>query len=219
MHLGVAPWAAEAAARQPSTGGAPAFSLGFLGGLVGFGCGAVFTIIGSGWCQHQYVAAIRSAGIDTGSRSQYWAGYQLFGAFFTFVGGIGGGGTAAETAAGLIVTPEDVSVIEQHLLRPDFTDIDVFGGRGMAPYNEAMIERLRSAAAGGTPLTGADASFYQHELYENGLMEGGMSAPAAHAQTLTDLGQTDFQLYPPDVISKYAGFFNPNYFNYWGIEP
>jgi hypothetical protein len=117
----------------------------------------------------------------------------------------------------LLPTRAGISVIEEHLLDPRFLDVGAYGGCGMAPANEEMLERLQAAAAEGRALAGADAAFYQHELYESQLMAQGMEAPAAHAKALADLGHDAAQLYDRDVVRNHPEWFSKPYFDYWGI--
>jgi hypothetical protein len=121
-------------------------------------------------------------------------------------------------AAGKDVIPsmEDASRIESHLSQPEFTD-PAYGGTGMAPENSAMLCRIECAASAGTPISGADLAFYDHELLESSLMEAGQGAPEAHAAALTTLEHSPFELYAPEVISAYPESFSPGYFDYWGI--
>lgn len=80
-----------------------------------------------------------------------------------------------------------------------------------------MIERLRSALASGTGITGADASFFFHEISEATMMSKGMSYEAAHAASLGKYGVSPLSVYHPDVIKSLPGTFNSNWFKFCGL--
>lgn len=112
------------------------------------------------------------------------------------------------------VSARDLVMIEQHLSRPDLDDALA------APENIAMMQRLRAAAASGRSITGADASFYFHELAEAQLMNQGMSYNEAHQRALDKFGVSNFSVYHPDVINELGTeHFNKNWFHFWGIKP
>ncbi len=100
------------------------------------------------------------------------------------------------------ITEGGILRIEQHLARPEINALD-------DPANEAMIGRLR---AGNT--TSQDINFYNHEIYEKGLMDQGVSAREAHLQTLRWQGIPyepgyEARLYHPSVIQQFPEYFNP----------
>ncbi|GAB3869015.1 hypothetical protein GCM10028801_45680 [Nocardioides maradonensis] len=97
--------------------------------------------------------------------------------------------------------------IEQHLARPDFVH---------APENDAMLARIRGAAADGTPLSAADRAFMRHELTESSLMDHGMGAPMAHR--IAGWTHRTFGNYDPSVIKQFPDRFGLGWKNYWGIE-
>jgi RHS repeat-associated protein len=112
------------------------------------------------------------------------------------------------------VSARDLALIEQHLSRHDLDDALA------VPENIAMMQRLRAAAASGRNITGADASFYFHELTEARLMNQGMSYNDAHQLALDEFGVSNFSVYHPDVINELGTeYFNKNWFRFWGIEP
>ncbi|MBF0688125.1 MAG: RHS repeat-associated core domain-containing protein [Cellulomonas sp.] len=128
----------------------------------------------------------------------------------------GGGGSGATTQrAESVLAPvaigpgarllDDAARIETHLARLDHS-----------PANDAMLARIRAAAAAGRPLSAADQSFMRHELTEAGLMDRGMGYEEAHGLA----GQTHptFGNYDPEVIKQFPELFNQNWRNYWGIE-
>ena len=83
--------------------------------------------------------------------------------------------------------------------------------------NTEMINRLETALESGTPITGADASFYLHELKEASLMSSGMSYNQAHQAALDFYEVSNFSVYHPDVIKKDLGFWNDGWLKFWGI--
>jgi hypothetical protein len=109
--------------------------------------------------------------------------------------------SAVKTARALL---GDVAKIERHLSRLDHS-----------PANDAMIDRLRSAATSERSLTQAEQNFVTHELTEAGLMDQGVGYNAAHAAA----GQTHptFANYDPEVIKQFPELFNQNWRNYCGI--
>jgi filamentous hemagglutinin len=123
-------------------------------------------------------------------------------------GGAGFGRLADRTVN---VSDEGLAIAESHLRQ--FGDI---------PENQMMIERLRTAAAEGRPVSGADASFYMHEISESTKMRHGLSYDAAHAEALQKYNVSPFSVYHPDVITTInkiePGSFNQNWLNFWGIE-
>ncbi|MDX1932454.1 MAG: polymorphic toxin-type HINT domain-containing protein [Capsulimonadales bacterium] len=100
------------------------------------------------------------------------------------------------------VTRKGLGVIEEHLAQLDH-----------ATYNDAMIGRLRSAMANGQKISGADLSFYTHELSEATMMQGGAYTDAAynaaHAAPLAKYKVSPFSVYHPDVIRAMPQEFGP----------
>src|SRR5260370_5392402 len=109
------------------------------------------------------------------------------------------------------VTEKNIHKIETHLLR--FSQED----GSMAPQNAMMIGRLKTAFAEGRPISGADASFYFHELYESSLMDAGMDYPEAHSLAFAEYGVSPFSVYTPEVVQSFPEFFNSNWFQFWGL--
>lgn len=111
-------------------------------------------------------------------------------------------GVVANTGGALL---DDAAPIETHLARLDHS-----------PANDAMLARLRAAAADRRPLSMADQNFMRHELTEAGLMNRGTVYDQAHeiaGQTHPTHGN-----YDSEVIKQFAELFNQNWRNYWGIE-
>ncbi|WP_199314440.1 hypothetical protein [Planktothrix sp. FACHB-1365] len=106
-----------------------------------------------------------------------------------------------------IVEQEKLEMIKQHLADnfPDFHP------------NQMMIKRLELALNDHKKISGADASFYFHELREAELMEQGLIYKEAHKQALKDYEVSPFSVYHPDVIRACPDEFNKNWERAWGI--
>jgi hypothetical protein len=70
----------------------------------------------------------------------------------------------------------------------------------------------------GFGISGADASFYLHEVSEATMMGRGLSYEAAHAGALGKYGVSPFSVYAPEVVAANPGSFNSNWFAFWGIS-
>lgn len=88
-----------------------------------------------------------------------------------------------------------------------------------------MIQRLQDALLHGNLISGADASFYLHEVSESTMMkrliQGGLSFDdaydIAHTAVLNKYEVSPFSVYHPDVIQALGlSHFNPNWWNFWG---
>jgi RHS repeat-associated protein len=108
---------------------------------------------------------------------------------------------AAQASSRLL---DDAVRIEAHLGRLDYS-----------PANDAMLARIRSAAAEGRPLSEADRNFMTHELTEADLMGRGMAYDEAHE--IAGRTHPTFANYDPEVIKQFPELFNQNWRNYWGI--
>ena len=104
------------------------------------------------------------------------------------------------------VTQSGISVIERHLARLHHS-----------PVNDAMLARLRTAMASGQKISGADLSYYAHELSEASGMDRGLSYDAAHEAALLKYGASRFSVYHPSVIAAYPAFFNNLWRKEWGL--
>ena len=82
-----------------------------------------------------------------------------------------------------------------------------------------MIARLRAALAKGQTISGADASFYLHEVSEATMMTRGISYETAHTAALAKYNVSPFSVYHPKVIQSMPEAFNENWFRFWGIKP
>ena len=87
-----------------------------------------------------------------------------------------------------------------------------------APENSAMLKRIETAMNNGEKLTGADASYYMHELKESTLMSGGMSYDDAHAAALETYQVSPFSVYHPEVIQQNPSAWGKPWFKFWEIK-
>jgi RHS repeat-associated protein len=126
------------------------------------------------------------------------------GAFIEGVGGGEGLGKLADKA--IQVSEKGLAIVEEHLAQ-----------FGPVPENTAMIGRLRSALSAGERISGADASFYMHEVSEATMMGRGMSYEAAHATALAKYGVSPYSVYHPEVIQSLPSSFNANWLKFWGL--
>lgn len=117
------------------------------------------------------------------------------------------------------VSEKGIRTIESHLSRPEFVDSYTGNTALEEPENATMLARLWSALSEGRPISGADASFYFHELSENTLMEDGITGPEAHDAAIARYGVSPFSIYYPDAILANPGAFGSPYFEFWGISP
>ena len=117
------------------------------------------------------------------------------------------------------VSQKGLDTVRTHLSRPIFTDPST-GELGVeSPENATMIQRLEEALNQGNTVSGPDANFYFHELYESTLMDRGLSYDEAHQQALSRYGVSEFALYHPDVIQAFPYLFNSAWLDFWGILP
>ena len=110
-------------------------------------------------------------------------------------------------SAGIRVTEKGLRLVEDNLARVDH-----------APYNDAMIERLRLSLRKGERTTGADSNFYLHEISEGTFRNRGLGYDAAHEAAISKYGVSPFSLYHPDVIRSMPDFFNGAWRAHWGIQ-
>ena len=87
-----------------------------------------------------------------------------------------------------------------------------------APENSAMINRIETALKNGEKITGADASYYMHELKESTLMSKGLSYEEAHVAALETYQVSPFSVYHPEVIQQDPSAWGKPWFNFWGIK-
>jgi hypothetical protein len=129
---------------------------------------------------------------------------RLTGAFLEGYPGYAERGLGVLTNRVIVVTERGLARLEQHLAQ-----------FGASPENAAMIQRLRAALASGGRITGADASFYLHEIYESAMMNRGLPYRFAHGYALELYGASAFSVYHPDVIAAYPQLFNSNWADFW----
>ncbi len=82
-------------------------------------------------------------------------------------------------------------IVEQHLSQ-----------FGPVKENELMVQRLRLALNEDRPLTGADASFYIHEVNEATQMSQGLNYTTTHGAALTKYAVSPYRVYHSDVIQE-----------------
>jgi RHS repeat-associated protein len=132
-----------------------------------------------------------------------------------------GGGTGLGKLAGrqIRVTDKGLSIVTAHLAQAGFEQV---------PENAAMIGRLQEALTHGKLISGADASFYLHEVSEATMMkrlvQNGLSFDGAydvaHSAVLNKYEVSPFSVYHPDVIQALGpSHFNSSWWNFWGIKP
>ncbi|MBP9920304.1 MAG: RHS repeat-associated core domain-containing protein, partial [Dermatophilaceae bacterium] len=119
----------------------------------------------------------------------------------------GGAGLGRLADRSIQVTEKGLGIVEGHLAQ-----------FGALPQNTAMVARLRQAHASGARVTGADASFYLHEVTEATMMARGLPYQAAHAGALAKYGVSPFSVYAPEVVAANPGLFNSNWFAFWGLQ-
>ncbi|MCT7961006.1 hypothetical protein NG791_09995 [Laspinema sp. D1] len=105
------------------------------------------------------------------------------------------------------VEAEKLKIVEQHLAQ--------FNG---FPENGAMLNRLNSALVEGREISGADLSFYYHELKEAELMASGLSYEEAHTTALEFYRVSPFSVYHPEVIKTFSYRFSKVWLKAWSIE-
>lgn len=106
----------------------------------------------------------------------------------------------------LRVSEKGLGVVEGHLAQ-----------FGEVPENAAMVARLRGALESGTRISGADASFYLHELSEATMMGRGLST-RRHTRAPSESCVSPFSVYHPEVIVANPAVFNANWLGFWGIR-
>jgi hypothetical protein len=110
------------------------------------------------------------------------------------------------------ISQKGLNIVEQHLAK-----------FGATPENSAMVARLRQALNEGRPITGADASFYLHEVAEATSMKQTMNKAVsfedaydtAHDAVLKKYGVSNFSVYHPEVIKALPDVFNPLWGEFW----
>jgi len=126
-----------------------------------------------------------------------------------------------------IVLEEKLKIVEQHIAKFETWN-----------PNEAMLNRLRNALNQKQVISGADLSFYYHEIFESQktfeLMQTGLSFPEAqiiahnqaiaeyavsgYNQAIAEYAVSGYSIYHPEVIEAFPDEFNHNWRNAWGIN-
>jgi len=127
------------------------------------------------------------------------------GAFSSGATGVGNGLGVLKDKA-INVTKKGLDIVKKHLSTNNFAEF---------PENQAMVSRLETAVSNGTKITGADASFYMHELAESTMMKNGMAYNLAHAAALEKYGVSPFSVYHQDIIKIMPEIFNSNWRKFW----
>ena len=104
-------------------------------------------------------------------------------------------------------TDKGLAIVKEHL-SGEFSDVT----------NDAMIASIQQSIKNGNKLTGADASFYMHELNEATLMKKGMLYDDAHLLSLQKYDVSPFSVYSPEVIKAFPDAFGRGFKTFWGIE-
>ncbi len=104
------------------------------------------------------------------------------------------------------ISDKGLDIVKSHL--STFDDV---------PENRAMASRLEDALKNGQRVTGADASFYMHEVSESTYMSRGMDYDSAHAAAFKKYDVSPYSVYHPEVIRQYPDFFNQNWRSFWKI--
>jgi hypothetical protein len=108
----------------------------------------------------------------------------------------------------ITVTQKGLDKVKNHISNNGFD----------APENSAMINRIETALKNGEKITGADASYYMHELKESTLMSKGLSYEEAHVAALETYQVSPFSVYHPEVIQQNPSAWGKPWFNFWGIK-
>jgi YD repeat-containing protein len=108
----------------------------------------------------------------------------------------------------VMISQKGLDIVKNHLSRfGDFSE------------NKLMLQRLENILKGNKSLTGADASFYVHELSEATKMARGFDYTKAHQFALDKYQVSPFSVYHPEVISQLnriePGYFNNNWTKFW----
>ena len=116
------------------------------------------------------------------------------GAYNTNFSGVASEGLGKFERMEITVSQKGLEIVKSHISTFD----------SYAP-NQAMIQRLENFLKSGKALTGADASFYMHEVSEFTKMGKGMDYDMTHAFALEKYNVSPFSVYHPDVIKSMPG--------------
>ncbi|MDP5275123.1 RHS repeat-associated core domain-containing protein [Chengkuizengella axinellae] len=129
------------------------------------------------------------------------------GAYNPSFNGISGQGLGRLEGKELNVSQKGLDIVKSHLSQ--FGDF---------PENTAMIRRLEDATANKKKISGADASFYMHEVSESTKMKKGIDYDTAHKEALQKYEVSPFSVYHPDVIKSMPENFGGAWKKFWGID-
>ncbi|WP_256703623.1 contractile injection system protein, VgrG/Pvc8 family [Paenibacillus peoriae] len=130
------------------------------------------------------------------------------GAYNSSHNGTSGQGLGRLEGKELNVSEKGLNIVKKHLS----SNFEEF------PENTAMIKRLEDALANKKKISGADASFYMHEVSESTMMKKGIDYDTAHEMALQKYDVSRFSVYHPDVIESMPKIFNKNWRKFWGLE-
>ncbi|MET1176110.1 RHS repeat domain-containing protein [Paenibacillus amylolyticus] len=108
----------------------------------------------------------------------------------------------------LNVSEKGLNIVKEHLSQ-NFGDF---------PENLAMIKRLEDALANKKKISGADSSFYMHEVSESTMMKKGIDYDTAHEMALQKYDVSRFSVYHADIIKSMPDIFNKNWRKFWGLD-
>jgi hypothetical protein len=118
-----------------------------------------------------------------------------------------GNGLGKLNGKSINVSEKGLNLVKKHISQ--FGDI---------PENQAMINRIESALKNGQPITGADASFYMHEVAEATMMQKGIPYEVAHEAVLQKYNVSPYSVYHPEVIQQFSEWFNQGFKDFWGLK-
>ncbi len=126
----------------------------------------------------------------------------------------GGNGLGKLAGKELNVSQKGLDIVKNHI-----------GQFDAVPENIEMIKRLETALKNGEKISGADASFYMHEVAESTMMKELTKKMSfeeaydiAHPSALQKYEVSPFSVYHPEVIGKYSECFGPAWKKFWGLE-
>jgi hypothetical protein len=108
----------------------------------------------------------------------------------------------------------------EYVIDPEKLDIIKIHVKNFAEYlpNIMMLNRLEQALNSGQKISGADASFYFHELKEAEFMKEGYDYYEAHQGSINYYSVSPYSLYHPEVIKACPDDFNRNWRKAWEID-
>ncbi|MEK3964567.1 hypothetical protein [Paenibacillus sp. FSL H7-0323] len=130
------------------------------------------------------------------------------GAYNSSYNGQSGQGLGKLEGKELNVSEKGLNIVKEHLSQ-NFGDF---------PENLAMIKRLEDALANKKKISGADSSFYMHEVSESTMMKKGIDYDTAHEMALQKYDVSRFSVYHADIIKSMPEIFNKNWRKFWGLD-